>query len=82
MTRTRPTDQIGIDLDNLYPNLPLGDVRRIFAAQIQPRKHVLDNADYTGRTRQHELDHTDQESICLEISIDHAAGTDDQSEMW
>ena len=41
--------------------------------QIQPRKYVLDDADHTAPTRQHELDHTDhtdhtdqedQESIC------------------
>ena len=32
---------------------------RICVVQIQPRKHVLDLADYTASTRQHELDHTD-----------------------
>ena len=40
---------------------------------IQPREPVLDHADYTASTRQHEVDytdytdhtdHTDQESIC------------------
>ena len=31
--------------------------------QIQLRKHVLDHADYVSPTRQHELDHTDQEAI-------------------
>ena len=36
--------------------------------QIQPSKRVLDYADYTGPTLQHELDHTDQEYIPLEIS--------------
>ena len=39
--------------------------------QIQPRKPVLDHADYIARTRQHELDHTDhtdQEHIFHEIS--------------
>ena len=39
-------------------------------AQIKPRKHVLDYADYAAPTRQHEVDHTDhtdhtdQEYIC------------------
>ena len=37
---------------------------RICAVQIQPRKLVLDHADYTAPTRQHDLDRTDQESIC------------------
>ena len=35
--------------------------------QIQPRNHVLDDADHTASTQQQELDHTDhtgQESIC------------------
>ena len=31
----------------------------IRVAQIQPRKHGLDDAGYTAPTRQHELDHTD-----------------------
>ena len=32
---------------------------RICIVQIQPRKRVLDHADCTAPTRQHELDHTD-----------------------
>ena len=36
--------------------------------QIQPRKSVLDRADYTAPARQHELDNTDQEYICPERS--------------
>ena len=28
-------------------------------SQIQPSKHVLDDAGYTAPTRQHELDYTD-----------------------
>ena len=31
---------------------------------IQRRDRVLDRADNTAPTRQHELDHTDQEYIC------------------
>ena len=48
--------------------------------QIQPRKPVLDDADNTAPTRQHELDHTDhtdhtdQEYICLK-DVDHAKGS-------
>ena len=32
---------------------------RICMSQIQPSKHVLDDAGYTAPTRQHELDYTD-----------------------
>ena len=32
---------------------------RICVVQIEPTKLVLDRADYTALTRQHELDHTD-----------------------
>ena len=52
----------------------------ICTAQIQPRKHVLDRADHEATPRQekvqhadHELQHTDQESISPEIST-----TDDE----
>ena len=41
---------------------------RIRIVQIQPKKHILDHADFTTSIRQHELDHTDQESICPEVS--------------
>ena len=50
-------------------------LRRIYTVQIQPMKHVLDHAEYTAPTRQHELDHTDhtdhtdQESIYLPRKI-------------
>ena len=37
------------------------------AVQIQPREHVLDPADYTTPTKQHELDSTDQESLPWKI---------------
>ena len=44
---------------------------------------MLDHAGYTAPTLQHELDHTDQESIGPEYSdktgIDH---TDHLSEVW
>ena len=40
----------------------------ICVPQIQPRKHVLDRADYTAPTRQRGLDHTDQGYICPERS--------------
>lgn len=33
----------------------------------QRREHALDDADYTVPTRQHERDHTDQESTFPEI---------------
>ena len=46
-------------------------LRRIRRVQIQPRKHVLDRADYKAPTRQGELDHTDH--------TDHADHTDEGS---
>ena len=67
---------------------------RICVVQIEPTKLVLDRADYTALTRQHELDHTDrtdpidhtdQECIYLllkdldnEVGVDH---TDHVSEV-
>ena len=48
-------------------------LRRICVSQIQRRKHALDHADCTAPTRQHELDHTDQEIISLK-SLGHASG--------
>ena len=42
---------------------------RVCIVQIQPRKPVLDYADYTAATRQHAQDHTDQKSIFPERSI-------------
>ena len=45
---------------------------------MQPMKYVLDYADYTAPTRQHELDHTDQECIYWYLSaligLDHEVG--------
>ena len=57
------TRRAGHDLDHLDLTLPFcGTVRdlcRICTGQIQPRKNVLDYADFVAPTRQHELDHTD-----------------------
>ena len=51
--------------------------------QIQPRKHVLDHADYTDATRQHELDHT---RLGIDLSaveyVDREVGIDDLTEVW
>ena len=46
---TRRTDQIDHDLDHQDPNLQCryAMLCRICIVQIQPRKHVLDHADYT-----------------------------------
>ena len=33
--------------------------------QVQPRKPVLDRADYLAPSLEHELDHTDQGYACL-----------------
>ena len=51
--------------------------------QIQPRKCVLDQADYTAPIRQHALDHTRSgiDLPCLtdldyEVGIDHTDHTD------
>ena len=41
---------------------------KICIVQFQPKKHALDDADHTTPTRQQELDHADQESICPERS--------------
>ena len=73
---TSYTDQIDHDLYHLQI-LPCRYemLCRICTVHIQPRKHVLDHADYTVPTRQHELDHTDhtdhtdQEFICLPWKI-------------
>ena len=36
----------------------------MLVVQTQPRKHALDDVDYTAPTRQHELDDTYLEYIC------------------
>ena len=43
---------------------------RICVVQVQPRKHVLDHADYAAPSRQHDLpaDHADEGFICAEVS--------------
>ena len=50
-------DQIDHALDHLAPHLPFERLCRICIMQIQPRKRVLNHADYTGPMRHHELDH-------------------------
>ena len=42
--------------------------------QIQPRNHVLDHADLSGPTQQHELNHTDHTD-----HRDHTDNTDQDS---
>ena len=57
--RTEDGIQIDHDLDDLVPRLPLREVVQDLSTvqSIQPREHVLDHADYTVPTRQHELCH-------------------------
>ena len=64
------TDQISHDLDHIdYLACRYEILCRICtAAQIQRWKPVLNQADYAASVRHHELDHTNQESICPEIS--------------
>ena len=58
---TRRTDD---DLDHLDPiACRYAMLFRICIVQIQRRKQIY--ADCAAPTRQHELDHADQESICL-----------------
>ena len=69
---TLPLRDVG---QNLYGTAPTQETCPIYIMQIiqlQPGSHVLDHADYTAPTRQHELDHidrTDQGFICREIFI-------------
>ena len=65
----------------LDPGLPLGDVVEdlICIAQVQPRKPVRDLSDFTAPMRQHELDHTDQESLCSERPRPWTVEIDDPS---
>ena len=44
---------------------------------VQRRKGVLDPAGYTAPTRQHELDHTEQEPICMPCMADLDHGLPD-----
>ena len=48
--------------------------------QTQPRKGAVDHAAFSAPTRQHELDHADQESICPTY-LDHEAEVDDLSDV-
>ena len=52
-------------IDHLDPDLPL---RRTCTAQVQPSEVVLDHADFTTPTCEHEVDTTDQESTSFERS--------------
>ena len=45
--------------------------------QVQPRKHALDDADHTAPTLQHELVHTDQESLSSLKDLNHQWEIDD-----
>ena len=78
------TPPIGHDLDNLDLHLPLGYLaQNTYQVWYRPNpgSNVLDRADYTVPTRQHELDHTDhtdQGYVCPEIStVDNQVGSDD-----
>ena len=51
-----------------YLNCLLDILCGICTVQIQPRKNVLDHAEYTAPTLQHELRPIDQESVATEIS--------------
>ena len=75
------------DLDHLNLDLSWWVVQDLICCvvHIQPRKHVLDRAEYTAPSQQHELDctdHTDQESLCPEISRSWTVvGTDHLSDV-
>ena len=60
------TDQTGHDLDRLVPRLPMRKVVQDLYRTANPGKHGLDHAQFTGPTRQDELDHAGRECICLE----------------
>lgn len=52
-------------------------------AHIQPRIYVLDHEDYTAPTRQHGLDHMDQESISISVkNLDGEVRIGDLSDAW
>lgn len=55
----RQTDHDVDHLECLVPNL----LCRIRVVHIQPRKRVLDHADYMSPGRRQELDQTEQESM-------------------
>ena len=65
-------DETDHDLDHLRssPAVARGSAGSVQyrSIQIQPRKPVLDHADYTAPTRQHERNQTDQEYACRERS--------------
>ena len=44
-------------------------MQHLYSADPNQEKTVLDHADHTAPTRQHQLDHTDQGSICSEFFV-------------
>ena len=60
---TSRTDQ---DQDYADPNLPLWEVvHDLYSTDLTQETRPTDHADFAAPTLQHELDHLDQESICL-----------------
>ena len=73
--KRRTSDTITIYCGLFRPQLAVIYERacRICEVQIQPRKQVLDLADYTNPTRQHQLDHTDYiDHLPYKMNVDHA----------
>ena len=54
---------------------------RIRVVQIQPNNHVLDHADYTVPTRQHELEIIQIRNPSAFRYLDHLVGIGDLSNM-
>ena len=48
---------------------------------MQPRKPVINHADYTASTRQHELNHTDQGNLSALKDLDKKVCVDDLSDV-
>ena len=69
----------GVDLNNIISCLQ-GKLCRICTIQVQPRKHVLDHVDFGALTRQHEIDHTDQQHFYVLKYVGYV-GIDYRSEM-
>ena len=55
---------------------------RICIVHIQPKKHVLDHADPSTPTRQHELDHIQIRNISAQKYLDHGVAIDDLFNVW
>ena len=58
MQLVTPQTDHDVLVDHLFLTCRCESLCRICIVQIQPRKHVINCADYAGPTRQHELDHT------------------------